>query len=214
MLILPDLPYGYRDLSPVLSETTLRTHHGKHHARYVQVANDLLATKKRPSPDLADIVLEAHIDGDRKLFNNAAQAWNHGFFWQCMRRGGGGGPGGELAKAIDAEFGSLVDLRKAFTAEGAAHFGSGWVWLVRKQGWLSVISTHDAETPLIDPDTTPLLVCDVWEHAYYLDHANDRAGFLDAWWDRLVNWGFAEGQFAAATTGGVAWRYPHKPEAA
>ncbi len=213
MLILPDLPYGYGDLRPVLSETTLRTHHGKHHARYVQVANELLAAKTRPATDLEDIVVEAHSEGDRKLFNNAAQAWNHGFFWQCMRRGGGGGPGAELASAIDADFGGLVELRKAFTAEGAAHFGSGWVWLVHKDGRLTVISTHDAATPVTEPAAIPLLVCDVWEHAYYLDHANDRAGFLDAWWDLLVNWDFADRQFAAATAGKAAWRYPRGSEA-
>jgi len=209
MFILPDLPYGYGDLSPVLSEVTLRTHHGKHHARYVQVTNDLLAAQGRHVDALETVVRAAEAAGDRKLFNNAAQAWNHGFFWQCMRPGGAP-PAGELVAAIDRTFGGLADLREAFQAQGTGHFGSGWVWLVATDGNLSVISTHDAATLLTAPGVTPLLVCDVWEHAYYLDHKNDRAGFLDAWWDRLANWEFAEHQYAAARAGGAAGVIPQR----
>ena len=206
MYPLPDLPYGYGDLAPVISDTTLRTHHGKHHARYVQVTNELLSRAGADRP-LEEEIRRAHAKGDAKLFNNAAQAWNHGFFWECMRPSGAP-PRGDLVKAIDATFGSLADLRKIFTTEGAGHFGSGWVWLTLSGEALAVTSTHDAATPLTSPGVTPLLVCDVWEHAYYLDHKNDRVGFLDAWWDRLANWDFAERQYSAALTGAPGWRYP------
>jgi superoxide dismutase, Fe-Mn family len=212
MYPLPDLPYGYGDLAPVISDTTLRTHHGKHHARYVQVTNELLSRAGADRP-LEEEIRRAHAKGDAKLFNNAAQAWNHGFFWECMRPGGAP-PRGDLAKAIEAKFGGLADLRKVFAAEGAGHFGSGWVWLTLSGEALGVTSTHDAATPLTSPGVTPLLVCDVWEHAYYLDHKNDRAGFLDAWWDRLANWDFAETQYAAALKGAPGWRYPQATVAA
>ncbi|WP_337186369.1 superoxide dismutase [Phenylobacterium sp.] len=207
MLTLPPLPYGYAALSPVISEATLRTHHGKHHARYVQVANELLAARGDRPETLEEIVVEADRANDRKLFNNAAQAWNHGFFWMCMRPGGSR-PEGGLAEAIDQAFGSLAGLRDAFIAEGAGRFGSGWVWLLAKGGALSVVSTHDAATPLTAAGATPLLVCDVWEHAYYLDHSNDRAAFLSAWWDHCIDWAFVAAQFEAAATGAAGWRYP------
>jgi len=207
MFRLPNLPYGYGALAPVISETTLRIHHGKHHARYVQVTNELLAEAGAPTEDLEEVVARTDREGASKLFNNAAQAWNHGFFWTCMRPGGSQ-PRGDLAQAIDAAFGGFVELRKAFIAEGAAHFGSGWVWLTLKDGQLAVSSTHDAGVPLTLPGVTPLLVCDVWEHSYYLDHKNDRAGFLDAWWDLLANWDFAERQYTAALSGAPTWRYP------
>lgn len=207
MFTLPDLPYGYGDLSPVLSETTLRTHHGKHHARYVQVANELVAATGQRPKSLEEVVLNAHQSGDAKLFNNAAQAWNHGFFWACMRPGGAPIEG-DLAKAVTKAFGGPEGLREAFQAEGASHFGSGWVWLVAKNERLSVVSTHDAGTPVTETGTMPLLVCDVWEHAYYLDHKNDRAGFLSAWWDKLADWRFAAKQLHAARLGTTGWRYP------
>jgi Fe-Mn family superoxide dismutase len=207
MIQLPDLAYGYGDLAPVISETTLRIHHGKHHARYVQVTNDLLAQARAPSRPLEAVVIQAKSAGAQKLFNNAAQAWNHGFFWVCMRPGGGV-PGGDLAKAIEASFGSVGELRKVFVAEGAAHFGSGWVWLTVKDGLLAVQSTHDAGLPLTEAGFTPLLVCDLWEHAYYLDPKNDRAGFLDAWWDLLANWDFADSQYTSALSSAPTWRYP------
>lgn len=207
MFTLPDLPYGYGDLAPTMSETTLRTHHGKHHARYVQVTNEILAAEARTVESLEEVVLEAHRARDSKLFNNAAQAWNHGFFWSCMRPGGGR-LDGQLAGAIDRTFGGLDALRGAFLAEGSAHFGSGWVWLIAKGDALSVVSTHDAGVPITLMGTTPLLVCDVWEHAYYLDHKNDRGAFLQAWWDQLVDWRFAAAQFDAARAGLAGWRYP------
>ena len=207
MFPLPELPYGYGDLAPVVSETTMRTHYDKHHARYVQVTNELLAQTSGAPATLEEVILDARRREARKLFNNAAQAWNHGFFWVSMspRRSK---PAGDLAAAVAASFGDLAGLQKAFTEEGAGHFGSGWVWLVGQGDKLSVMSTHDAATPLTDADVTPLLVCDVWEHAYYLDHKNDRAGFLAAWWDQLVDWEFVGRQFAAAQRGAPGWAYP------
>jgi len=207
MFPLPELPYGYGDLAPTISETTMRTHHDKHHARYVQVTNDLLAQEATLPATLEAAVREAKRRDARKLFNNAAQAWNHGFFWVSMSPIASK-PVGELEAAIAASFGGLAKLRDVFTAEGAAHFGSGWVWLVARGDALSVISTHDAATPITDDGATPLLVCDVWEHAYYLDHKNDRAAFLAGWWDRLANWDFAARQLSAAKRRETGWAYP------
>jgi Fe-Mn family superoxide dismutase len=207
MFALPDLAYGYSDLEPVISETTLRTHYGKHHARYVQVTNELVAEAGGTPASLEQVIAEAQRGAKRKLFNNAAQAWNHGFFWVSMTPGGSM-PAGELETAITADFGDLQGLREAFAAEGVSHFGSGWVWLIAKQDGLAVLSTHDAATPLTEEGVTPLLVCDVWEHAYYLDHKNDRATFLSAWWDRLINWDLAASQYAAAKGERSVWTYP------
>jgi Fe-Mn family superoxide dismutase len=207
MYKLPDLPYGYAALAPTLSAMTLHTHHDKHHARYVQVTNDLVAeTRDLPIP-LEDLVADADRNGARKLFNNSAQAWNHGFFWECMQptRSAASGP---LAEKIDGAFGSLSQLRERFIADGAGHFGSGWMWLVARGADLSVMCTHDAGTPISTPGLTPLLVCDLWEHAYYLDHKNDRTRFLSAWWDLLINWEFVAHQYAAASGHGAGWRYP------
>src|SRR5262249_47281096 len=145
--------------------------------------------------------------GSRALFNNAAQAWNHSFFWESMhseaRR-----PGGLLLQSIVSNFGSFDALGERIIAEGAGHFGSGWVWLVAHADRLSVLPTHDAGTPIIDAEITPLLACDVWEHAYYLDYRQDRATWLTVWWDRLANWHFAERQYQSALGCGEAWRFP------
>ena len=189
MYRLPDLPYGYSTLAPTISETTLRTHHDKHHARYVQVTNELVAETRDTHIPLEDLVVDADRNGARKLFNNSAQAWNHAFFWECMHPERSA-PSGPLAQKLTDAFGGLLQLKERFTAEGTSHFGSGWVWLVAKGEHLSVISTHDAGLPITTPGFTPLLVCDLWEHAYYLDHKNDRAGFLSAWWNLLINWDF------------------------
>lgn len=205
MIPLPDLSYPYDALAPVVSEATMRLHHDKHHAKYVDVVNTLIADDRGSPVSLEALIRRAALAGDRKLFNNAAQAWNHAFFWRCMTPNHAP-PTGALRDAIITQFGDLEGLRSAFVAEGASHFGSGWVWLAVEQGKLKIFSTHDADT-LVTRDLTPLLVCDVWEHAYYLDHKSDRAGFLGAWWDRLANWSFAQGQFAAAG-GGTPWRHP------
>ena len=204
MFTLPDLPYAHDALQPVLSETTLRTHHGKHHARYVTVTNEILG--ERAVGALEDVVRRAVAEGQKKLANNAGQAWNHSLFWESMAPGGQR-PEGLLKTAIEAAYGDLETLKAKFVAEGVGHFGSGWVWLIAKDGTLGVETTHDGATAL-ELGGTPLLVCDLWEHAYYLDHKNDREGFLKAWWDQLVNWRFAEAQFAAALAGEAGWTYP------
>ncbi|MEO8812241.1 MAG: superoxide dismutase [Caulobacteraceae bacterium] len=208
MIVLPDLPYPYDALAPAVSEDTLHFHHDKHHAAYVRTVNELLDKAGKTPRDLESLVIDSAGGSDRKLFNNAAQAWNHGFFWVSMTPDRTE-PTGDLHSAIASAFGDLGKLRDAFVAEGATHFGSGWVWLTAdRHGALKVISTHDAHDMLTEAQTTPLLVCDVWEHAYYLDYQNDRKGFLEAWFDALPNWSLAAAQLAAARGQGQAWRYP------
>ncbi len=206
MFALPELPYPYESLAPTLSEATLRLHHDKHHAKYVETTNSIFK-ESEPGATLESVIRSAQRSGAGKLFNNAAQAWNHGFFWECMRPSPRE-PGGRLAQAIDRQFGSLIGLKMLFVQEAAAHFGSGWAWIVARGGDLSVVATHDAASPIGDESAIPLMTCDLWEHAYYLDHRNDRAGYLDAWWNRLANWRLAETQYAAAQGEGAAWRYP------
>lgn len=208
MFTLPDLPYGYDALEPTISEKTLHFHHDKHHRTYVKTLNELLDKAGKSPASLEDVIRAAAKAGkdEVKLFNNAAQAWNHGFFWNCMTPTAGK-PEGDLAEAIKSAFGdSLADT---FVEQGAAHFGSGWVWLVADvAGKLSVKSTHDAQDMVTSEGQTPILVCDLWEHAYYLDYQNDRKKFLTAWFAALPNWAFAADQLAAARGAGRAWRYP------
>ena len=206
MYALPPLPYAPEALQPAIGAETLKTHHGKHHARYVHVVNDLLGADAGTRP-LEDVIATAHERGDRKLFNNAAQAWNHAFFWECMAPHATA-PTGHLQDAIAASFGSLGACKDRFVAEGAAHFGSGWVWLVAAKAGLEVVSTHDAAVPWLGSGSTPLLVCDVWEHAYYLDYKNERERFLRTWIDELANWDFAATQHAAAVHRSPGYRYP------
>jgi len=208
MFELPNLPYAYNELEPVISDRTLRFHHDKHHAAYVRTTNELVEAAGSPPEGLEEVIREAQASGSEKLFNNAAQAWNHSFFWVAMAPGGAQSDG-NLALAILSAFGSFAGLKQKFVEEGAGHFGSGWVWLVAdKQARLSVRSTHDADDTVTQTELTPLIVCDLWEHAYYLDHQNDRKGFLEAWFDALPNWAFAGRQFAAALGAGEAWRHP------
>ena len=199
MFELPDLPYGYAALEPVISETTLRTHHGKHHARYVQSANALLEPGDQDAP-LEDIVARARRRGATALYNNAAQALNHGFYWSSMAQ-----PDAHPDRTPPDVF---AGLRAAFLEAGARHFCSGWIWLTSRGGEVSVVDTHDGDSLFRVEGHTPLLVCDVWEHAYYLDHRNDRAAYLAGWWDRLADWSFAERQHQASVGRGEAWRYP------
>lgn len=205
MFTLPALPYAYDALQPTMSDKTLHHHHDKHHAKYIDTLNGLLADK----PDWAGLSLEEVVKrskgGEPKIFNQAAQAWNHGFFWESMSAGAAK-PTGELAAAIDAAFGSLAGLKEAFVKEGVGHFASGWVWLVAEGDTLKVISTHDADSAIAG-DAAPLIVADLWEHAYYLDYQQDRAGFLGAWFDTIANWDFAAKQFAARGDQG-AYRFP------
>jgi Fe-Mn family superoxide dismutase len=202
MYSLPELPYAYEALEPIVSANTLHFHHDKHHAAYVTALNGLLNGDDQGS---LEAVIKAAAPG--KVFNNAAQAWNHAFFWDAMSPTRTA-PGADLAAAITAAFGDLAGLRTAFVTEGIGHFASGWVWLVVEGGALKVISTHDAATTVTQDGVTPLLVCDVWEHAYYLDHQNNRKGFLEAWFDTLANWSLADAQFAASKGTGEAWAYP------
>jgi len=208
MYVLPDLPYPPDALSPFVSADTLRTHHGKHHRTYVEKANDLAAEAGLAGRPLEEVVREAHRRGDKTLFNNAAQAWNHAFFWPCMRPPGGDAPSGDLIRAIDESFDGIEALKDAFVEEGFGHFASGWVWIVTGSNGLQVISTHDADDTLVREGLFPLLVCDLWEHAYYLDYKNDRQAFLERWFDNIANWDFAAAQFAASDGRGEAFRYP------
>lgn len=206
MFTLPDLPYGFEALQPTMSSETLHLHHDKHHARYFTVTNEILKDRGGVG-SLEDVVVKAAKDGEKKLFNNAAQAWNHTFFWNSMTPSKSA-PDGDLAQAITAAFGGLEGLKTKFVEEGAAHFGSGWVWLAAdKSGALQIVQTHDGEN-LLTKDLTPLLVCDLWEHAYYVDYKNDRAAFLKAWFDALPNWPFAAKQLAAAKGQGAGWKHP------
>jgi Fe-Mn family superoxide dismutase len=205
MINLPELPYAYDALAPTMSAETLRTHHDKHHAKYVETANKLVAGSGVAGRSLEDIIAEAERRGMKKLFNNAAQAWNHAFFWTCMtpkRRD----PQGDLLTAVGSVFGDLAGLRQRFVQEGADHFASGWAWLAAEGAQLVVLTTHDAAT-LAHEQRTPLLVCDLWEHAYYLDYKQDRKAFLERWFDRLADWEFAEAQFAAAQGRHKPWRF-------
>jgi Fe-Mn family superoxide dismutase len=216
MFILPKLPYDYDALEPAVSSDTLQFHHDKHHKAYVDKTNELAPKAGLEGRPLEDVVREAARTGEKKLFNNAAQAWNHAFFWNCMapKAGRGDGrPGGDLGRQIDQAFGSFENFREAFIEEGANHFASGWVWLVAGSQGLQVISTHDADDTLPKDGIFPLLVCDLWEHAYYLDYQNDRKGFLKRWVDEVANWDFAADQLAAANGRGQGFRYPASSQA-
>ncbi|HEX3917635.1 MAG TPA: superoxide dismutase [Caulobacteraceae bacterium] len=207
MFVLPALPYAYDALQPVISERTMQFHHDKHHKAYVDTTNTLLANAATPD-SLEAAIREARSSGNKKLFNNTAQAWNHAFFWVAMAPGAAK-PAGDLAQAITGAFGDLAGLKQKFVEEGVGHFGSGWVWLVaNREHKLEVQSTHDAEDMVTQPGLTPLIVCDLWEHAYYLDHQNNRKGYLEAWFDQLANWAFAGEQLSAAQNRRDTWRYP------
>jgi len=190
------LPFARDALEPVMSKDTLDLHYGKHHATYVKVANELTAGTKYEKLELDALVKAAKTNGEKKLFNNAAQAWNHDFFWLSLTPDYVK-PAKALAEAIDTAFGSFDDFKKAFVEKGAGHFGSGWVWLIADKGKLSLFDTHDADTPLVQ-DKTAILVCDVWEHAYYLDAKNDRKAYLETFVSKLANFAHAAELFADA----------------
>lgn len=190
---LPELPYPLDALEPHLSEQTLSYHYGKHHAAYVEKLN-----KAVEGTGFADKTLEETVaQAEGAMFNNAAQAWNHAFYWQCLSPNGGGDPAGLLSDAIRRDFQSLDEFRKQFTEAATSLFGSGWTWLVANpDGTLEIVNTGNADTP-VRHGQTPLLTCDVWEHAYYLDYQNARPEYLRAFWN-LVNWDFVGEQLAAA----------------
>jgi Fe-Mn family superoxide dismutase len=192
---LPDLPYARTALAPHISEETLNFHYGKHHKAYVDKTNEMIAGTKLENASLEDIILAA-AGANQGLFNNAAQVWNHTFYWNSMKPNGGGKPTGALAKAIDQNFGSFEDFAAKFAEAGATQFGSGWAWLVAANGKLEVRKTPNAETPLTDKTCKPLLTMDVWEHAYYLDFQNARPKYMSTFLDNLVNWDFAAANFA------------------
>jgi len=193
---LAPLPYDYTALEPHLNEQTLRIHHDKHHAKYVTTTNAMVAGTELEGKDVIT-VLRAAYGKNQGLFNNAAQSYNHAFYWDCMKPNGGGKPSGKLATLIDKQFGSYDKFREEFIAAGATAFGSGWAWLVWTPSGLKVTKTIGADTPLTEEGAVPLLTMDVWEHAYYLNYQNMRATYMDTFLDKLVNWDFVSKQLPA-----------------
>ena len=189
---LPALPYEKNALEPHISQETLEYHYGKHHNTYVTKLNGLVEGTDNANKSLEDIIKSA----SGPLFNNAAQVWNHTFYWNCLSPNGGGEPTGPVADAINSTFGSFDKFKEAFNTSAANNFGSGWTWLVKKaDGSVAIVNTSNAETPLTDSSVTPLLTVDVWEHAYYIDYRNSRPDYLAAFW-KLVNWQFVNSNFA------------------
>jgi len=196
---LPALPYEKNALEPHMSANTFDFHHGKHHNTYIVNLNGMLDGSDLAVASLEDIIKATAGDPAKAgMFNNAAQVWNHTFFWNSMKSNGGGAPTGELAAKIDSDLGGFDAFKDAFKAAGATQFGSGWAWLVVGDGGkLEVVKTPNAETPLTQ-GKTPLLTCDVWEHAYYLGYQNRRPDFLASFLDNLANWDFAAENLANA----------------
>ena len=190
---LPDLPYAKDALAPHLSAETLEYHHDKHHNAYVTNLNKLIEGTELAGKTLEEIILA----GEGGVFNNAAQVWNHTFYWNCLKPGGGGAPTGALAAAIDRDFGSFDACRTQLIEAGTTQFGSGWAWLVLEGGTLKVTKTGNADLPMKHGQTA-LLTLDVWEHAYYIDYRNLRPKYLETVLDNLVNWDFAAQNFAKA----------------
>lgn len=190
---LPELPYAHDALEPHISAETLRYHHGKHHQAYVNKLNELTADSEMAKQTLESLIQNS----EGAVFNNAAQIWNHSFYWQCMAPNAGGEPTGPLAEAIQQAFGSFATCQAQFTQAALTQFGSGWTWLIRQNdGQLKITSTGNANTPLRNGDHA-LLCCDVWEHAYYIDTRNDRPQYLQNFWE-VVNWDFVAQRLADA----------------
>ena len=190
---LPPLPYADDALDPHISARTISFHYGKHHAAYVNNLNGLIEGTEHADATLDDIIMAA---GPGGLFNNAAQVWNHTFYWHCMAPAGGGDPSGDLAAAIESSFGSVDVFKQQFADKAKGNFGSGWTWLVKGDDGLEIMNTDDADTPL-KHGRTAVLTIDVWEHAYYLDYQNARPAYIETFLDKLVNWEYASEQFAA-----------------
>jgi Fe-Mn family superoxide dismutase len=189
---LPELPYAKDALEPTISSETIDYHYGKHHAAYVTNLNKLVDGTDNAGKSLEDIIRSS----EGGLFNNAAQVWNHTFYWNCLSPNGDGEPTGALADAIAAAFGSVESFKEQFTASATGNFGSGWTWLVKNSdGSLAIVNTDDADTPITDESVTALLTVDVWEHAYYVDYRNARPQYLAKFWD-IVNWDFVASNFA------------------
>ncbi|WP_333839384.1 superoxide dismutase [Pelomicrobium sp.] len=191
--VLPPLPYPMDALEPHISRETLEYHYGKHHQAYVTNLNNLIQGTAFEKLSLEQIVKEAPAGA---IFNNAAQVWNHTFYWNSLSPQGGGEPSGKLAEAVRNKWGSFEAFKEAFSKAAVGNFGSGWTWLVKKaDGTLDIVNTSNAQTPLTGPDI-PLLTCDVWEHAYYIDYRNRRPDYVGAFW-KIVNWEFASKNFGA-----------------
>lgn len=191
---LPELPYAKDALEPHMSSNTFSFHHEKHHNAYVQNLNKLLEGNEMKEMDLEEIIKKSSKDPQKVgIFNNAAQIWNHSFFWHSMTPNGGGKPSGELLSKIEADFGSYDEFAEKFKTAGATQFGSGWAWLVYNPSddKLEVVKTPNAETPIVE-GKVPLLTCDVWEHAYYIDYQNKRPDYIAVFLNHLANWEFAE----------------------
>lgn len=188
---LPALPYDMHELEPHISKETLEYHYGKHHKTYVDKLNGMLEGYEGLS--LEEIIRKS----EGPVFNNAAQVWNHTFYWNCLAPQAGGAPTGAIADAIKTKYGSFDAFQEEMSNKAANNFGSGWTWLVKKSdGQLDIVNTSNAATPLTDSSVTPLLTVDVWEHAYYIDYRNARPKYLEAFW-KLVNWEFVNQNFAA-----------------
>lgn len=189
---LPDLPYPENALEPHISAETLQFHYKKHHATYVDKLNGLIPGTEFETAALEDIIKKA----SGGIFNNGAQVWNHTFYWNCLSPNGGGAPSGDLASAIDQAFGSFDDFKARFSESAVNNFGSGWTWLVENSdGTLEIVNTSNAANPMTD-GKQPLLTCDVWEHAYYIDYRNARPKYVEAFWN-LVNWDFVAQNFSS-----------------
>ena len=187
---LPTLPYAMDALEPHISTETMEFHYGKHHRGYVDKLNKLIEGTRFEDLPLEQIIISAREQAEIDILNNAAQAWNHAFFWQCLSPKGQSEPVGRIRDLIEDEFGGIDKFKEDFRAAATSQFGSGWTWLVLDSGKLRIMSTTNADSP-IGTDMTPLLTLDVWEHAYYLDYRNERARYVDAFLDRLIDWKFA-----------------------
>lgn len=191
--VLPGLPYAENALEPVISARTLGFHYGKHHQGYVNKLNELVSGTDLADAKLEEVVARTAGQAEKQgIFNNAAQAWNHAFYWKSLSPKGGGRPSGRIGGKIEADFGSYEDFVKQFIDAGLAQFGSGWVWLVEENGALKILKTPNAQNPMSQKKGRALLVLDVWEHAYYLDYQNRRNDHLKTVVDKLINWEFAE----------------------
>ena len=189
---LPELPFAKDALAPHISEETLEYHYGKHHQTYVDKLNGLVPGTEYEGKSLEDIIKSS----SGGVFNNAAQIWNHTFYWHSLSPNGGGEPTGAVADAIKSSFGSFDDFKKKFNEMAAGNFGSSWTWLVKKSdGSLDIVNTSNAGTPITEDGVTPLLIVDLWEHAYYIDYRNSRPKYLEGYWN-LVNWDFANENFS------------------
>mmetsp|Transcript_5524 Transcript_5524/g.7783 ORF Transcript_5524/g.7783 Transcript_5524/m.7783 type:complete len:200 (-) Transcript_5524:34-633(-) len=193
-IVLMTLPYAMSALAPHISEETLTYHYGKHHAAYVTKLNAAIAADESLQDKSLDEIMKSSSGG---TFNNAAQVWNHNFYWNSLKPKGGGEPSGPIADKIKESFGDFETFKKDFSNVASGHFGSGWAWLVESEdGKLKVVGTHDASNPIVEKLGNPLITCDVWEHAYYIDYRNSRPNYIAAWWN-LVNWDFANANLAS-----------------